>query len=243
MKTNYKTYDFEKSRERLSEILKSEDKNFEEVENIPSREKLTYNNGFYVSKTASLYVDLRDSSYLPENYQRPVLARIYRSYVSEVVAIINGNEDCAEINIEGDCVWGIFDAQYKSQIDNIFETAGQIFSLIEYLNCQYQKQKIKPIKIGVGISYGRVLMVKAGYNGSGINDVLWLGDVINEASKLCSQANKSVSDKSLMVSTTVYRNLKEDYQSFLTYNRSQLCYHGDIHDISMNNWLKDNKCK
>lgn len=243
MKTNFKTYDFEKSRERLSEILKSEDKNFEEVDSIPLRDSLTYNNGYYVNKTAVLYVDLRDSSYLPKNYQRPVLARIFRSYISEVIAIINGNEDCVEINIEGDCVWGIFDAQYKKQIDSLLETSGQIFSLIEYLNCQFKKQKIDPIKIGIGISHGRVLMVKAGYNGSGLNDIVWLGDVINDASKLCSKANKTSTDKSLMASSNFYQNLKDEYKKLLSFNKSKECYHGDINNTFINNWLKDNKCK
>lgn len=243
MKTNFKEYDFEKSRERLSDILKSADKNFEEVESIPLRDSLTFNNGYYVNKTSALYVDLRDSSYLPKNYQRPVLARIYRSYISEVVAIINGNEDCAEISIEGDCVWGIFDTQYQYQINNLLDTAACIFSMIEYLNCQFKKQKIDPVEIGIGISFGRVLMIKAGYNGSGLNDVVWLGEVINDASKLCSKANKTSSDKSLMVSNDFYSNLKDEYKKLFTFNRAAQCYHGDIVNISINDWLKDNKCK
>ena len=55
MKSNYKIYDFEKSRERIDDILNTADKSFEEVDKIPSRDKLTFNNGFYVNK---IYVNL-----------------------------------------------------------------------------------------------------------------------------------------------------------------------------------------
>jgi class 3 adenylate cyclase len=41
-----------------------------------------------------------------------------------------------------------------------------------------------PIRSGIGMSYGRALMIKAGFNGSGINDVVYMGDVVNRASKL-----------------------------------------------------------
>jgi hypothetical protein len=38
-----------------------------------------------------------------------------------------------------------------------------------------------PIKAGIGLAYGRALMIKAGYNGSGI------ADVVNAAAKLAAQ--------------------------------------------------------
>lgn len=36
-----------------------------------------------------------------------------------------------------------------------------------------------PIKAGTGASWGRALMIKAGLSGSGINDVVYMGDVVN----------------------------------------------------------------
>lgn len=86
MQTNFTYYDFEKSITRIDEILDESDKSFEELNSIPSRDKLTYKNGFYVNCTA-LFVDIRDSSSLPTKHKRPTLAKIYRSYISEVVAI------------------------------------------------------------------------------------------------------------------------------------------------------------
>lgn len=242
MESNHKSYSFENSRERIKSILDSSDTSYEELDSIPSRDKLTFNNGFYVNCTA-LFVDMRDSSQLPSKYKRPTLAKIYRSYISEVVAVMNGDSHCSEINIEGDCVWGIFDTPYKTYIDDTFSTAARISSLIDWLNCSFKKKGINEISIGIGLDYGRALMIKAGYNGSGINNVVYMGDVVNQASKLASYGNKSWSDNELMVSDTYYSNLNDDNKSLLSYNTNRYCYHGNVVNTSMNDWVKNNCSK
>ncbi|MDP3314140.1 hypothetical protein [Lutibacter sp.] len=242
MKSNFINYDFEKSRERIDNILKTEDKSFEEVDKIPSRDKLTFNNGFYVNKTSALFVDIRESSKLPSKYQRPVLARIYRSYISEVVAVINGNNWCSEININGDCVWGVFDAQYKPQLDSVFSTAAEVSSVIDTLNCKYKKKGIDPLEIGIGLAFGRVLMIKAGYNGSGLNDVVWMGEVVNESSNLCGYGNKTWNDREVMVSSDFQCNLNDHNKGLLEWNSNRSCYHGNIINTGMNDWI-DKNCK
>lgn len=240
MKSNHKTYEFEKSKERIDDILKTADKSFEEVDKIPSRDKLTFNNGFYVNKTSALFVDIRNSSKLPSKYKRPVLARIYRSYISEVVAVINGNDDCAEININGDCVWGVFDCQYQTQTNQLFSTAAQISSVIDTLNCKYEKKGIDPITVGIGLAFGRLLMIKAGYNGSGLNDVVWMGEVVNESSNLCAYGNKGFGDNELMVSSDFRNNLNDRNKGLLEWNSNRSCYHGNVINIKMNEWINEN---
>src|SRR4051812_3197937 len=101
MKSNYAEYDYESSFKRISDILNQSDINYEEVDNLPDRDALTFTNGFYATCSA-LFVDIRDSSSLPSHYRRPTLARIYRAYISEMVAIMNGDIYCQEINIVGD---------------------------------------------------------------------------------------------------------------------------------------------
>lgn len=239
MKSNHKFYDFEKSRERVDDILTTTDSNFEELDSIPSRDRLTYTNGFYVYCT-SLFIDIRKSSKLPNNYYRPTLARIFRSYISEVVAVINGNSHCNEINIEGDCIWGIFDTKYKSDINSVFSTSAKISSIIDVLNCKYEDNGIDPISVGIGLDYGRALMIKAGYNGSGINEVVWMGDVVNEASKLCSYGNNGWGDREFMLSEIFYNNLNDHNQSLLDWNPNRNCWHGNIYNVGMNDWINEN---
>ena len=243
MKSKYQEYDFEKSRSRIDDILSTEDKSFEEVDSIPSRDKLTFTNGFYINKTSALFVDIVDSSKLPSKYRRPILARIYRSFLSEAVAVINGNDNCAEVNINGDCVWGVFDAQYQYQINSVFDTAAKVSSIIDTLNCMYKRKGIDPISVGIGLAYGRALMIKAGYSGSGLNEVVWMGDVVNEASNLCSYGNQSWNDKEMMVSSVFRNNLDDHNKGLLERNSTRGCYHGNVINKAMDDWLKENSCE
>ncbi|MDG3546259.1 adenylate/guanylate cyclase domain-containing protein [Methanobacterium formicicum] len=241
MEANHINYDYEKSFERIDKILETSDNSFEELKEVPSRDKLTYTNGFYVDCSA-LFVDIRNSSDLTSKHKRPKLAKLYRAYISEIVAVMNGNDKCAEISIIGDCVSGIFDTPIKSDIRELFSTGARIGSLIKTLNCKLRKKSIEEIKVGIGIAYGRALMVKAGYSGSGINDIVWMGDVVNKASKLANYGNQTISDKEMMVSNSIYINLDDHRKSLLEWNFYRDCYHGNVIRIVMEEWYNKN-CK
>lgn len=241
METKHRVYNHEDSFERIDGILAESDNSFPEVNEIPSRDKLTYKNGYYVNCSA-LFVDIRGSSDLPNKHKRPTLAKIYRSYISEVVAIMNGNTDCAEIRIEGDCVSGIYDTPQKSKIDRTFQDAYCINSLVKVLNYKFSKRGITEINIGIGMDYGRALMIKSGYNGSGLNEIVWMGDVVNGASNLCGNANKGWGNEVIFVSNVIHSNLNENNQNLLSKNYNHDCYHGNVINIEMEKWYNEN-CK
>lgn len=244
MESNYQPYDFEKSLSRLDEILNANSKSYEEKDCIPKRSSLTYTNGFYVDCTA-VFVDICDSSKLPGIHTRPVLAKIYRSFISEVIAIFNGNENCREVNVQGDCVWAVFDTVNKKNLRDVLFNCAQVNSLINILNFKLQKKGYETFRVGIGVDYGRALMIKAGYNGSTINEVVWMGDVVNQASNLCSYGNQSSNDNIIMISSIVYQNLENTKEGMLrdwfTWNPSRSCYHGDIISIYMDNWLQSQR--
>ena len=83
-------------------------------------------------------------------------------------------------------------------------------------------------------------MIKAGYKGSGVNEVVWMGDVVNEASKLSGYGNNSWNDFEIMVSGDFYYNLNEHNQSLLKYNSNRHCYHGNVICIEMSDWYQAN---
>lgn len=109
MESTNKIYDFDASLTRIDEILDASNDSFEESDSIVDRSKLTYANGFYVKATA-LFVDIRDSSNMTDAHKRPVLAKIYRSFISEMVALMNGHPTCKEVNIMV-IVYGVFVTQ------------------------------------------------------------------------------------------------------------------------------------
>ena len=244
METKYKAYNRNDSWNRIDEILTKSDSSFEELKEIPSRDRLTFTNGFYV-ECSCVFMDIRKSSELPRKYQRPTLAKIYRTYISEAVAVMNGSTLCKEINIHGDAVWGMFNTPYKSNMDTTFGVAAELSSVVDLLNCRYAKKtnNIEPITVGIGVDYGRALMLKAGYKGSGINDVVWMGDVVNGASNICSYGNATWMDREMMVSDDFYRNLNDHNKSLLEYNSTRRCWHGHVINVSMDEWLKEKGCK
>jgi class 3 adenylate cyclase len=239
MNSNYLSYSHEASVARIDEILAAQDAEYQEVNSLPSRDKLSFTNGFYAYCSA-LFIDIRGSSSLTDKHKRPTLAKLYRAYISEAVALMNGNDDCAEINIEGDAVWGVFDTPFKANINSVFATAFMLNSLMQILNCRTARYGISPISVGIGMSYGRALMIKAGYKGSTINDVVWMGDVVNEAAKLCAKAGRGWPHKTIMASSVFYQNLNDKNKELLSYNSTHECYHGDVISIDMNEWYKKN---
>ena len=237
--TNRK-YDFASSLSRIDEILDASNDSFEESDSIVGREKLTSNNGFYVYCTA-LFVDIRDSSNMTDAHKRPVLAKIYRSFISEMVALMNGHESCREVNINGDCVWCVCETNYKADVDGVFSLAAKVCSLVDILNYKLQKKKYQTYQVGVGIDYGRALMIKAGNSGSGINDVVWMGDVVNQACHLCNEANSGYFDKRVFLSNVIYDNLNDSNKALCSKDGGRDIYQADVINIGMNEWLKNQR--
>lgn len=242
MQTKPSSYDVATSDARIIDILDSAE-SFNEVNSIPARSSLTYSNGFYVNCTA-VFIDIRGSSKLTDTHTRPVIGKIYRSYISECVAIMNADENCREVFITGDCVSGIFDSPYTSQIVSAFETAGRLSSVVELLNWRLKKKNYQPITCGIGIAYGRALMIQAGAKGSGVNDVVWVGDVVNEAAHLCHEGNRGLRS-SVQVSTDVYINLTDKYKDFCSpvglFPPDN--YETDIYNVVMREYLDNEKSK
>ena len=168
------------------------------------------------------------------------MTQLCRTYHSECVAAINPNSDCSEINMVGNCVSGVFNTPYEADIDGVFSTAAQLASLNEIMNYKFKKNGVEQITIGIGLDYERALMIKAGCSGSGINDIVWMGDVVKGASNLCHHGNASWNDKEVMVSDAIYSNLNENNGKLLTKNWQRNCYHGNVINLAMNDWYTEN---
>lgn len=235
-------YDVEKSSERMDEILNVSNGEFVEKDRIPSRDTLTYKNGCYVN-VSCLFIDIVGSSNMTDKHKRPTLAKMYRCFISECIAIINSHDICKEININGDCVWGVFDTPSNEDRVRVFDIAGQLSSLVKILNCKLSKKGYSEIQFGIGIDYGRALMAKSGYSGSSINDVIWMGDVVNTACHICNKAGRD-GHQTVIITDNIYYSLTDKYKGYMRsfVNDGQTLYQADIGNIDMNNWYEDN-CK
>ena len=242
-KENTYTYKVEDSARRMDDILSADDNDYKDNGSaIPARDKLTYKNGYYVDVTA-IFIDIVDSSKLTDGHRRPTLAKMYRAFLSECVAIMNSYEMCKEININGDCVWGVFETSTKADVDQVTNVAAKLNSMIHILNYKLRKKKYEEIAVGIGIDDGSALMVKAGYSGSGINDIIWMGDVVNSACHLANMAGRN-GRGTIMVTRHIYDNVTIETQKNL-----DICiingityYEGNFSWAQMDNWYNEN-CK
>lgn len=237
------TYKVEDSASRMDDILDASDNDYSDNENnIPSRDKLTFKNGYYVDVT-SIFIDIVDSSKLTDGHKRPTLAKMYRCFLSECVAIMNSYTICKEININGDCVWGVFETPNISDVDKVTDVAAKLNSMIKILNYKLGKKNYEKINVGIGIDDGHALMVKAGYSGSGLNDVIWMGDVVNSACHLANRAGRGLR-KTILVSSKVYENVLKNTQKLLSKCTidGKIYYEGNFIWKEMDNWYHEN-CK
>lgn len=203
-------YDINNSAARMDAILYTDNRNFPDLDKIPARNELTFTNGYYVNVSA-LFIDIVGSSDMTNAHYRPTLAKIYRCFISECTAIMNdaalGNL-CKEININGDCVWGVFDTSSQKDFNNVFSVALRLKDMINTLNDKLKKREYHTIEVGIGVDYGRALMVKAGYYNSGLNDVIWMGDVVNTACHLANKAGRQ-GKSPILISKNIYSKLSD----------------------------------
>jgi class 3 adenylate cyclase len=234
-----KGYNYLDSVRRIDDYLAQPRGNFEEVDELPDRDRLTYTNGFYAQWCTAMFVDIRDSSKLPDVYDRPALAKIYRAYISEVVAIMNGVPKVREVNIVGDGVWAVFNARNKPDNDDVCYAAWRVNSLVKILNYKMLKAGFRtPIRVGIGLADGRALMIKAGYNGSGIADVVYMGQVVNRAAKLAAQGSKAGTPP-VVLDEDFALWLNEQNKSLLNRNWSGGFYTASAVNAVMDEWYDE----
>ncbi|HFK1481115.1 TPA: adenylate/guanylate cyclase domain-containing protein [Bacillus cereus] len=257
MRANYMKFNFEKSLERIDALL-NDSTTYDDADDIPKIEDLTFKNGKYV-KCAAIFIDLRGSTNLIKTQGRKskTLARLYRAYISEIVAIVNSFQTCNEINIVGDCISAIFSGETEeseSPVIEALQAASMSNGMMKVLNVKYKKKwgsNFQEIKAGIGVALGRALVIKAGFSGSGIKDLIYMGDVVNRASKMCGLAYK-VYTSPICVTEAVYvsagtyianSDTQETYQDFLYEENDSThgkIYTGNFHRIKMAEWAENN---
>ena len=94
---------------------------------------------------------------------------------------------------------------------------------------------------GIGIDDGNALMVKAGYSGSGLNDVIWMGEVVNSACHLANKAGRGWR-KNVLISEKVYENISKDVQDYFSKCQidSKTYYESDIVWSEYEDWIEQN---
>ena len=220
MKSNNILYDFKQSEKRIEEIFNT---SYEEQIHVPLRDSLNDESGFYVN-VSSIFVDVRDSISLNHEYPREILSKIYKSFVSEVVAIMNGDMYCQEINLISTSICGIFETSSDDSYASLVDTALRINGIARLINSKIDGD----IRVGIGVDYGCALMTKVG------DEIVYAGDVINRAGELSKNACY-LFNKPIAISERIYKMLCQRRADLFLKNPSQDFYECDeiFHDMDI----------
>lgn len=240
-------YDYRKGKDRVESILDN-DLIVIEQNKVSSDESFTFSNGYY-SWVTGVFVDIRNSSALFADEDKEKVSKVIRSFTSEVIEILRNDDNLREIGIRGDCVYAIYTTPQK---DDIYEVADKTFYINTYmtmLNKLLSGRSLPKIKVGVGMSTAKELVVKAGRKDVGINNKVWIGKAVATASNLSSLGNKN-GRESLVYSSCSYINFidklkkidsDKNPENWFTYHNDSNgeYYTAGIVKTDFNNWISN----
>ena len=242
-------YEFEKSKAKIEEILKSPTKIIEKTKIPSSDTEFTYENGIN-AWVGALFVDIVDSSEMFKSANEDT-ARIMRSFCSEIISILKDDKNYQEIGIRGDCVYCIYSAAYQDDLLEIFRHAYRINSFMSMFNKLLKSNGYPMIRAGIGLGCGLDLIIKAGQSGSGINDKIWIGKALVDAACLSGVANRN-GIFPIAMSPLFYDNISEklynedsNYKEWIkshqmSFNGEVDYYHCNIIETGFDEWIEEN---
>lgn len=174
----------------------------EETTIVPDTDtaKLTFGNKGLTCEYAFLFMDIRKSSQLHEQYGFTKAAKIYQSFHDINVRVIEENSGSVRA-FDGDRVMGVFVGASKNS--NAVKAAMQIqWAIRNILNPKLETK----ITCGGGIDSGKILVTKIGKGrNKNNNDLVWIGKADNYASHLANEAKNTI-----IISTNSYDVLVAD---------------------------------
>lgn len=199
-----KNYDYKKGKERVIEIL-NDSNEIEEKDKVPTEGEFSFHNGYFSNVTA-VFVDIRESTKLFSENKKTSTAKIIRSFTSEVIEILKEDENLREIGIRGDCVYAIYTIKTEEETYNIASKVFYVNTFMKMLNELLLAKNMLTINVGIGVSSAKELVIKAGREKSGVNNLVWIGKAVTYASKFSALANKDGYNK-IIISDNFYDNL------------------------------------
>lgn len=239
-------YDYKAGKKRVKEIL---DNKLEVIEQnkIPKDENFTFDNSYH-GWVSAVFVDIRDSSDIFSKEDKVEVSKMIRSFTSEIIEILRGDDNEREIGIRGDCVYAIYATPQKDDIYEIFNKSCLVNTYMKMLNKLLTEKGYSEIQIGIGIATSKELVIKAGRKGVGINNSVWIGDAVTKASNLSGLGNKD-GLKSMVCSDTTYINIidrlvkqREDAKKWFTERSDSkygLYYDFYLINSDFNTWIDD----
>lgn len=250
-------YNYKNGKSNILKILNSpnevkESNNISEIEDSTNG-SLNFENGVR-GWISSIFIDIVDSSSLFQGKKDKTIAKIIRAFSSEIVDILNDTQLYRQIGIRGDCVFGVFSTPHKKDIDTVFNMAVDINTLRGMLNSLLEKGNFPKIEYGIGLGCSKDLVIKVGKKRV-VNDLVYIGDAVVNASNYSSIANRN-QISTIAMDRCFYSNIldlqkesNKDFESWIsieykktpyyTTTKEVDFYHCDIIRKQFSDWIRN----
>lgn len=238
-------YNFKNSKANIINILKSKTP-IDRKETIPADQEFTYENGIYCW-VGAIFIDIENSTELFSE-KNEKLARLMRAFTSEIITILQDKDTYNQIGIRGDCVYAIYSVSKKQDLVELLDIAFTLNTFMKMFNKIIINYGYSEINAGIGLGCDEDLIIKAGRIGTGINDKIWIGNAVVEASNLSSIAGRNNIDR-IAMSNCFYDNVHEvlekkndNYKRWIhpKYKKDTVeFYQCDIIISNFNNWINE----
>jgi class 3 adenylate cyclase len=178
------------------------DYDVQSIARVPIRQDVTFGDEARVLLSASLFIDIRNSTDLLQKYRKSSLANLLKSFHYICAKTIKHN--CGEVrSFNGDSNLAIF--AEPSSCDNAVSSAFAIKSYLDLI-LKPNYTIARDLDYGIGIDFGTVFVAKVGLSGEFNNDLIWIGACVNNASRM---ASKSKSPYNIHISAAVFGKLSQ----------------------------------
>lgn len=150
---------------------------------------------------AFLFSDIRGFTAMSEKMESEDVVTILNEYLDLQAKIIKKNHGDIDKYV-GDEVMAVFEGNNKA--DNAIESAIEIIDQIKKLNKNKNDTGLRSINVGIGLNIGNVIQGRMG--SSDRMDNTCIGDTVNLAARLCSQAESGA----ILASKEIVSKLTKD---------------------------------
>lgn len=196
---------------------------------LPQISDLSDSNKVYRGKVSILFVDMRDSTRLPERFSSEQLVKIYRSYIRTIVQAVRYSGGFVR-DFMGDGVLAVFvdDANGSSEDNAVYAAKYIVTAIDKFLNPVLHEHFDHNVSYGVGVHTGEISLSKVGMKGKEQNEesefgVAWIGNSTNLA---CKQSS-SVDRGTIFISPSTYSALN-DINEKKSWNRIEIKKGGNV---------------
>ncbi len=172
----------------------------------------TYDKAFKSFSTA-IFVDIVESTKLFQDQDKEDVLKVVRVFTRGILDILTlSGIDYVTCGIRGDEVYCIYPSGQQRDIHDLVYLTTRLSAFIMKLSEEVKKKYGFRFTAGVGLASSEDVVGKAGYKGTGINDLVWIGSGVTSAAYLAKQANRK--NDSVLINKVAYSNAKEHAEKY-----------------------------